>query len=71
MRAAAALGSRQAEGEVAALYSRSPAEERRSILGLARATRERLFRSTLEAARRDAEPELRRIAAAIGLERGD
>jgi len=68
VRAAAALGSRQAEGEVAALYSRSSKGTRREILAAARATRERLFRATVDAARSDAEPELRRLALAIDLQ---
>jgi hypothetical protein len=65
VRAAAALGSRQAEGEVAALYSRSSLGLRRGILDVARATKERLFRSTIDAARADTDPELRRLAASM------
>lgn len=67
VRAAAALGSRQAEGEVAALYSRASANLRRGILDVARATRERLFRSAIEAAASDPDPSLRRLASQIEL----
>jgi hypothetical protein len=59
VRAVALLGSRQAEGEVAALYSRSGASLRKRILEAAIGTGERLFRSTLEAAAKDADPSLR------------
>ena len=62
VRAAALLGARQAEGEIAALYSRSSPELRREILEVAAATQERLFRSTLEVAVRDTESELRVLA---------
>lgn len=62
VRAAALLGSRQAEGEVAALYSRAGAPLRRRILEVAAGTGERLFRSTLEAASRDEDPSLRALA---------
>jgi hypothetical protein len=50
VRAVALLGSRQAEGEVAALYSRASGLQKARILELAAATGERLFRSTLAAA---------------------
>jgi hypothetical protein len=56
VRAVALLGARQAEGEVAALYSRAPLELRRVILDTAAATGEPLFRSSLVAAKNDAEP---------------
>jgi len=59
VRAVALLGSRQAEGEVAALYSRSEIELKTRILDVALATGERLFRSTLETASTDEEPALR------------
>jgi curved DNA-binding protein CbpA len=62
VRAAALLGSRQAEGEVAALYGRSRKPLRRHILESALGTGESLFRSTLEAALKDEEPELRAMA---------
>jgi curved DNA-binding protein CbpA len=62
VRAAALLGSRQAEGEVAALYARAGTELRRRMLEVAQGTGERLFRSTLEAASRDEDPELRALA---------
>jgi hypothetical protein len=65
VRAAALLGSRQAEGEVAALYSRSCAVQRKRILEVAQGTGESLFRATLEAAARDEEPSLRAMAAAL------
>lgn len=63
VRAAALLGSRQAEGEVAALYARAEARVRRGILELALATGERLFASTLVAAASDEDPSLRLLAA--------
>ena len=62
VRAAALLGSRQAEGEVAALYCRAAAPLRRRILEVALGTGERLFRSTLEAAAKDEDPVLRALA---------
>ena len=65
VRASAALGSRQAEGEIAALYSRSSVQMRHRVLEIARATRERLFKATVEAARSDPDPELRGLAASI------
>jgi hypothetical protein len=67
VRAMALLGTRQAEGEVAALYSRSVPGLRRKILELAGATGERLFRSTLEVASKDQDPGLRALAKAAGL----
>jgi hypothetical protein len=63
VRGAALLGSRQAEGEVAALFSRADASLKASILELALATGERLFRSTLAAAAKDGDPRLRAMAA--------
>lgn len=63
VRAVALLGSRQAEGEVAALFSRAPAKLRTGILQVALATGEKLFRSTIEAAGKDADPALRAMAA--------
>jgi curved DNA-binding protein CbpA len=63
VRAVALLGSRQAEGEVAALYARATPALRRRILETARATKERLFRATLATAQTDADPELRGAAA--------
>jgi hypothetical protein len=65
VRGVALLGSRQAEGEVAALYSRSEPVLRRRILDVARGTGESLFRATVEAARRDQDPGLRAMAAEI------
>ena len=65
VRASALLGCRQAEGEVAALYSRSSLPARTAILETARATRELLFGSTIRAALRDPDPALRRLAAAF------
>jgi hypothetical protein len=62
VRAAVLIGSRQAEGEVAALYSRAGEPLKRRILELALGTGERLFRSTLEAALRDEDPKLRALA---------
>lgn len=67
VRASALLGCRQAEGEIAALYSRSSLALRGSILETARATRELLFASTIKAALRDTDPALRRLAAAFEL----
>jgi hypothetical protein len=58
VRASALLGARQAEGEVAALYSRSSTAMRRKILECAEGTGERLFGQTIAAAVRDADPEL-------------
>ncbi len=66
IRAVALLGARQAEGEVAALYSRSGPALRRAILETAAATREPLFRTALAAALRDEDPELRAYARKIG-----
>jgi len=65
VRAAAALGSRQAGGEIAALYSRSGASLRRGILEVARATGERLFKATVESARSDPDPALRALASSF------
>ena len=62
VRAAALIGSRQAEGEVAALYSRAGTSLRRRILEVALGTGERLFRSTLAAAAKDEDPALRAMA---------
>jgi hypothetical protein len=59
VRAVALLGSRQAEGEVAALYSRAEPHVKSLILDIALATGERLFRSTLETATTDEDPSLR------------
>jgi curved DNA-binding protein CbpA len=67
VRSAALLGARQAEGEVAALYSRSNPELRRSILDMAAATREPLFRATIEAALRDTDRSIAARAASIKL----
>jgi curved DNA-binding protein CbpA len=65
VRAVAILGSRQAEGEIAALYSRSAAEQRRRILDVARGTGESLFRATVEAASRDEDLSLRALASSL------
>jgi hypothetical protein len=62
VRAAALLGARQAEGEVAALYARSSVVMRRKILECAEGTEERLFRQTIAAAVRDADPGLALLA---------
>jgi hypothetical protein len=62
VRASALLGAMQAEGEVAALYSRSSAVMRRKILECAEGTGERLFRQTLAAAVKDADPSLAMLA---------
>lgn len=62
VRASALLGARQAEGEVAALYSRSSQAMRRKILECAEGTGERLFGQTIAAAVRDADPELSLMA---------
>lgn len=65
LRAVALLGSAQAEGEVAALYSRAPRELRAEILGVAEATGERLFRSALRHGSRDEDPLLRMKAGRL------
>jgi hypothetical protein len=62
VRAAALLGAMQAEGEVAALYSRSSPVMRRKILECAEGTVERLFRQTIAAAVKDADPSLAMLA---------
>jgi hypothetical protein len=62
VRAMALLGSRQAEGEVASLYSRAGALLKRRILEVALGTDERLFRSTLETAAKDEDASLRAMA---------
>ncbi len=62
VRAAALLGARQAEGEVAALYSRSSPVMRRKILESAEGTGEKLFGQTLAAAKRDPDPGLALMA---------
>jgi hypothetical protein len=70
VRAVAILGSRQAEGEVAALYSRAAAGLRRGILEVAAGTGERLFRATLQAASKDEDPLLRSLAAKSAVRMG-
>jgi curved DNA-binding protein CbpA len=70
VRAVALLGSRQAEGEVAALYSRAGDKQRRRILEVARGTGESLFRATLEAAARDEDPSLRAMASTLKIRFG-
>jgi curved DNA-binding protein CbpA len=67
VRAAALLGSRQAGAEVAALYSRSERELRSSILAIAEATREPLFKATVAAASRDPDQDLACRASSIPL----
>lgn len=67
VRAVALLGSRQAEGEVAALFSRSTPLQKTRILELALATGERLFRSTIQAAATDPDPHLRAMSARTAL----
>lgn len=73
VRAVALLGARQAEGEIAALYSRADPDLRRLILDTAAATGDPLFRSSLVAACADAEPSLsfsaRRLRADMDKER--
>jgi curved DNA-binding protein CbpA len=59
VRAVALLGSRQAEGEVAALYSRASVSLKQGILEVATATGEKLFCSTLDAAAKDSDPFMR------------
>jgi HEAT repeat protein len=56
VRAVALLGARQAEGEVAALYSRASSSLKHGILEVAVGTGEKLFRSTLDAAANDSDP---------------
>jgi HEAT repeat protein len=63
VRAVAILGSRQAEGEVASLYSRANAQLKRGILEVAAGTGERLFRATLETASKESDPLLLSLAA--------
>jgi HEAT repeat protein len=65
VRAVALLGTRQAAGEVAALYSRSGLELRRHIVETAAATPEPLFLPVLRAARAEADPVLRLRAARV------
>ncbi len=67
VRAAALLGSRQAEGEVAALYSRSGLELRTAIVEMAAATRDPLFKATLRAALGDTDRALAVRASSIKL----
>ncbi len=62
VRASALIGAHQAEGEVAALYSRSSTLMRRKILESAEGTGEKLFRQTIAAAKRDPDPGLALIA---------
>ncbi len=68
VRAAALLGSRQAEGEVAALFSRSGRGLKHRILEAAGATKEPLFRATLEAASKDGDPTIRLTARRLASE---
>jgi len=70
VRAAALLGSRQAAGEVAALYARSESAFRRAMLEIAAATGERLFRDTIAVAVKDAEPSLRAVAERLAADSG-
>jgi len=67
VRAVAMLGSQQAGPEIAALYARSPVRLRSEILEVAAATRERLFRNTIAAARSDPERELSSLARRLAL----
>ncbi len=68
VRAVAFIGSRQAGGEVAALYSRSGRAMRERMLEAAAATKEPLFKATLEAAATDEDQALRLRAARIAVE---
>jgi len=68
VRASALIGARQAEGEVAALYSRSSTVMRRKILESAEGTGERLFRETIAAAVRDPDPGLALFARRLDRE---
>ncbi|MGO8694613.1 MAG: DnaJ domain-containing protein [Rectinemataceae bacterium] len=68
VRAVALLDSRQAAGEVAALYARSAPAFRRSMLGIAAATKERLFRDMIAAASKDSNPALRAEAERLAVE---
>ena len=70
VRAVSLLGSLQAAGEVAALYARSSPSERRSILEIAAATKERLFRDAAAAAARDPDPALAAIGRRLATELG-
>jgi hypothetical protein len=70
VRAVAFIGSRQAGAEVAALYSRSGAAMRARMLEAAAATKEPLFRATLEVAAKDADPGLRLRALRLSAELG-
>jgi len=65
VRAVALLGCRQAEGEVAALYSRSSRRLRSAILDAAEATNESLFRSALRSAKSDEDATLKLRALVI------
>jgi hypothetical protein len=68
VRAVALLGSRQASGEVAALYARSDPAFRRSMLEIVAATKERLFRDLIVAASKDSSPVLRAEAERLAVE---
>lgn len=63
VRSAALLGSRQAEGEIAALYSRAQPSLKRRILEVAIATGEKLFLETIDTASKDEDLSLRSLAA--------
>jgi hypothetical protein len=65
VRSVALLGIRQAEGEMASLFSRSDAALKRTILETARGTREPVFLSALRAARTDPDPAVAVSAAEI------
>ena len=63
VRSVALLGARQAEGEVAALYSRATPGLKRLVLETALAPREPLFKAAVRAASKDEDPSLRVLAA--------
>ena len=58
VRSVAFLGIRQADGEIASLFSRADAELKRSILETARSTREPVFLTALKAAQSDPDEEI-------------
>lgn len=71
VRSVALLGIRQADGEIASLYSRSGAVLKRTILETARGTREPVFLPALRAAASDPDREISAAASEIlGLIRG-
>jgi len=65
VRAAAVLGLAQGAGEIAGAYDRAGATLRDAILEAAKATRDGLFTTTLEAAKSDPDPRRRVVAYSL------